>query len=153
MRTLDATSPRETAPGTRRADIPHLTGLRFVAALWVLAHHLSFLPLGAYERWLTAVRPVLAAGPLGVDLFFALSGLVLARSYLERWDGAPGAVDVGRYVRARLARVWPLYAVVVVVFGVWCLARAGWGRDGVITWQSVQPALEKALATAPPPAE
>ena len=124
-----------------RGDIGQLTGLRFVAALWVLLHHASFLPLDAYERWLAPIRPVLAAGPLGVDLFFALSGMVLARSYLERWQGSPDLVAVGRYVWARIARVWPLYAVVVVGFGLWCAARARWGPDGVIVWQSVQPGL------------
>lgn len=123
------------------AMLPSLTGLRFVAALWVLAHHLSFMPLGAYERWLAPIRPILAAGPLGVDLFFVLSGMLLARTYLERWHGAPDAAAAGRYLWARLARVWPLYAVVVVGFGVWCGARAAWGRDGVVAWQSVQPSL------------
>ena len=141
--------PAPGAPGdpvaaptaSRPATLDQLTGLRFVAALWVLLHHLSFLPLGAYERWIAPVRPVLAAGPLGVDLFFVLSGMVLTRTYLDRWSGAPDVAAVGHYVWSRLARVWPLYAAVVVGFGMWCLARARFGHDGVVTWQAVQPGL------------
>lgn len=137
-----AERPTERLVALPAGDLPQLTGLRFVAALWVLLHHASFLPLGAAERWLEPVRPLLAAGPLGVDLFFVLSGMVLARAYLERWRGAPTAGSVFRYVWARLARVWPLYALVVVGFGVWCLARWVFGSDGVVAWQSVQPGLD-----------
>lgn len=143
-RASDVRNP-EDAPGDRRetarAEIGQLTGVRFVAALWVLLHHASFLPVDVYGPWLAPVAPVVAAGPLGVDLFFVLSGLVLARSYLERWAGRPRAREVGAFVRARLARIWPLYALVVGVFGLWCLARARWGTDGVVTWQAAQPDL------------
>ena len=126
-----------TAPG----EVPQLTGLRFVAAAWVLVHHLSFVPGLPFGRWAAPVAPLVAAGPLGVDLFFVLSGLVLTRAYLERWSGAPGPRALGRYLRARVARLWPLYAVVVTGFGLWCLARARFGRDDVVTWQATQPGL------------
>ena len=122
-------------------DIPQLTGLRFVAALWVLVHHVSFVPGEVYARWLAPLAPIAAAGPLGVDLFFVLSGLVLARSYLERFGGAPGPRQVASFLWARFARVWPLYAVVVCGFGAWCLARATFGGDDVVTWQTPQPDL------------
>ena len=138
------TSPRPTAPVGRSAtvEIPALTGLRAVAAVWVLVHHLSFLPVTGYAAWFGPVAPLLAAGPLGVDLFFALSGFLLARSYLDRWRGAPGPRQALGFVWARLARVWPLYAVVVVLVGLWCAARAVLGSDGVVTWQGAQPGLD-----------
>ena len=121
--------------------IPQLTGLRWVAAVWVVLHHMSFLPVTGYAPWFAPIAPVVAAGPLGVDLFFALSGFLLARSYLDRWQGAPDARQVVSFVWARVCRVWPLYAVVVVVFGLWCALRAVLGSDGVITWQHLQPGL------------
>src|SRR3954468_3743118 len=60
-----ATSPRPTAPVGRSAtvEIPALTGLRAVAAVWVLVHHLSFLPVTGYAAWFGPVAPLLAAGP------------------------------------------------------------------------------------------
>ena len=137
-----ATAPSASrAAVTARGEIGQLTGVRFVAALWVLAHHASFLPVDVYGRWLAPVAPLVAAGPLGVDLFFVLSGLVLARSYLERWGGLPRPRQAADFVWARVARIWPLYAVVVSLFGLWCLARAHWGGDGVVTWQYAQPDL------------
>ncbi|PVZ09516.1 acyltransferase family protein [Actinomycetospora cinnamomea] len=139
-----AAAPHPTSTRSRAVtvEIPALTGLRAIAAVWVLLHHLSFLPVTGYAGWFAPVAPVLAAGTLGVDLFFALSGFLLARSYLDRWRGAPGPRQALGFVWARLARVWPLYAVVVVLVGLWCAARAVLGSDGVITWQGAQPGLD-----------
>jgi peptidoglycan/LPS O-acetylase OafA/YrhL len=86
-----------------------LTGLRAVAAVWVVLFHyrfdlLTLLPV------LGSVRPLLDAGYLGVDVFFALSGFVLAYNYAEsmgHWDSRASRT----FVRNRLARVWPVHAV------------------------------------------
>ena len=139
-----AAAPRPTSTRTRpvTVELPALTGLRAVAAVWVLLHHLSFLPVSGYAGWFAPVAPLIGAGTLGVDLFFALSGFLLARSYLDRWRGAPGPRQALGFVWARVARVWPLYAVVVVLAGLWCAARAVLGSDGVITWQGTQPGLD-----------
>ncbi|MEJ2886591.1 acyltransferase family protein [Actinomycetospora aeridis] len=137
-----ATGTARSGGRSATVEIPALTGLRAVAAFWVLLHHVSYLPVTGYAEWFAPVAPLLAAGPLGVDLFFALSGFLLARSYLDRWRGAPGPRQAVGFVWARLARVWPLYAVLVVLAGLWCAARAVLGSDGVITWQGTQPGLD-----------
>ncbi|GAA4801259.1 acyltransferase [Actinomycetospora chlora] len=143
-RRIPAPRGDRAATGARPAtvEIPALTGLRAVAAVWVLVHHLSFLPVTGYSEWFAPVAPLVSAGGLGVDLFFALSGFLLARSYLDRWRGSPGPRQALGFVWARVARVWPLYAVVVVLAGLWCAARAVLGSDGVITWQGAQPGLD-----------
>lgn len=88
-------------------EIGALTGLRGVAALWVLACHAAiFTPrAGSWmDEW---IRPIAYAGFLGVDVFFILSGFVLAYAY-ER-----DAVRTGRayvhFLRKRLARIYPLH--------------------------------------------
>ena len=124
-----------------RADIAQLTGLRFVAAVWVLLLHASYIPGDVFARWTEPIAPLVAAGTLGVDLFFVLSGLVLTRSYLGRMGERPSARGTARFLRARIARVWPLYAAVTVVFGAWCAARLVFGSDGVVTWQTPQPEM------------
>ena len=70
-------------PTTRRPPLPALTGLRAVAAGWVVLFH--------YRDDLLALVPGLApldtfmrAGYLGVDLFFPLSGFLLAYTYADR---------------------------------------------------------------------
>ena len=75
-----------------------LDGLRGLAALCVVAYHLR-APLGG------AIAP---GGDLAVDLFFLLSGLVLARSYDARF--AAGLKPLS-FLRARLLRLYPLYGL------------------------------------------
>ena len=139
--TVTPHAPDAPAVAPARGDIPQLTGLRFVAAVWVLLLHASFVPGDVFARWTAPIAPLVAAGPLGVDLFFVLSGLVLTRAYLERLGRRPTARGTWTFLRARVARVWPLYAAVTVVFGLWCAARLAFGHDGVVTWQSPQPDL------------
>ena len=92
-------------PTTRRPPLPALTGLRAVAAVWVVLFH--------YRDDLLALVPGLApfdtfmrAGYLGVDLFFPLSGFVLAYTYADRMRSLLLAGDArlrAKPVRPRLA--------------------------------------------------
>lgn len=96
--------PPRTASGLRVArDLPNLTGIRFLAAFWVLGFHA--MPLAGLPR------PVVAfwsAGFSGVSLFFVLSGFILAHVYGEAATGeAP--FPTRPFLLARLARVYPAY--------------------------------------------
>ena len=95
----------------RSAEILPLTGLRALAAWWVVLFHFS----GGHIQ-LSVVRDVIAAGHVAVDLFFVLSGFVLARRYLPE-DVATWSGRWGFWVR-RFARVYPLY-VVSLALGVY----------------------------------
>jgi peptidoglycan/LPS O-acetylase OafA/YrhL len=90
-----------------RPPIHALTGLRAVAAVWVVLFHYrdDVLQLAPALR---PLEPLMTAGYLGVDVFFVLSGFVLAYNYsgrLGRW--APRVA--GAFVRNRVARVWPVH--------------------------------------------
>lgn len=74
-----------------------LDGLRGIAALLVAVYHLQ------QRLGLTAIN-----GHLSVDLFFALSGFVLARVYSERF--AQG-LTAKQFTLSRFARFYPLYAL------------------------------------------
>ena len=64
-------------------DIGALTGLRGIAALWVFFVHVAGAMHGGSPE-LSAVLAFLGkAGYLGVDIFFVLSGFVLALNYAE----------------------------------------------------------------------
>ncbi|MBM6399007.1 acyltransferase family protein [Phycicoccus sonneratiae] len=98
---------------TRRPALPALTGLRALAAAWVVLFH--------YREEILRLQPVLApldtlmrAGYLGVDLFFALSGFVLAYTYADRMRTFRGDRSA-RFVRNRFARVWPVHVVALHV--------------------------------------
>ncbi|AYD00805.1 acyltransferase [Neorhizobium sp. NCHU2750] len=75
-----------------------LDGLRGIAALFIIQRHAE--PL---------IGEALPSSYLGVDLFFALSGFVLAHAYGPAL--VEGRMSVGRFMKARLMRLYPLYAI------------------------------------------
>lgn len=100
-------------------QIHALTGVRIVAAMWVVLFHVRG-NIAAEFPWLgELIGPVLAHGELGVDLFFALSGYVLALNYGERMGFRLDRQATVKFWWARLARVWPAYAFTLVFTAVW----------------------------------
>lgn len=87
-----------------------LTGLRGVAAGWVLLYHLwqfaggPRLALGPLD-----VTPLVACGYFGVDLFFVLSGFLLGQPFLRARMAGDPAPALGRFWVRRLRRVLPAY--------------------------------------------
>ena len=73
------------------AHLVSLTRLRFFAALWVVFYHWR----APWDFDVDTVTQLLAMGRFGVDLFFILSGFVLAHVYLL-------AREEGRFDFARL---------------------------------------------------
>ena len=64
--------------------IPELDGLRGMAALMVVFHHLSqSFPGDATNRLLVVWLKLTHAGWIGVDIFFALSGFLITRNLIE----------------------------------------------------------------------
>src|SRR3954454_5117621 len=122
-----------SAPEPRIAELLPLTAIRGLAAWWVVLFHLRFL----LAPWIPAAAlAALARGNLAVDLFFILSGFVMALNYGER-IGAGGAAAYGDFLFRRFARIYPLhllillgfaaYAVAAVRFGTVRLADQSWG--------------------------
>jgi peptidoglycan/LPS O-acetylase OafA/YrhL len=123
----------EQGVGIPRGEIRALTGLRAIAAVWVVLLHFQRL-LIPYLDQVPLLRAVVSAGWLGVDLFFALSGFVIGLAYLEQVGRSPRPATIGRFALARFARVWPAWAVVTVLMGgwVWALRKAGWNADVLV---------------------
>ena len=92
-------------------------GLRIVAAAWVVCFHFSFTPGDTWTWSWEPLRPLVASGGLGVDLFFVLSGFVITLTYLERVGRTPSVREAGTFLWARICRIWPVYALVTVVYG------------------------------------
>lgn len=91
-------------PAAPRQRMAGLTGLRGVGALWVVCFHL----------FRDSQNPVVHAGWLGVDLFFMMSGFVLAYVYADSvasWR----VKDYLHFLAFRLARIYPLHIVMLGV--------------------------------------
>lgn len=93
----------------RKPQLPPLTGLRYLAALLVVAFHVR--PLHQPENH--PLQRLVGRGYVGVGLFFVLSGFILAYTYL---DGSPSpTIDRRAFWRARFARIYPVYVIGLVL--------------------------------------
>lgn len=141
------------APAEARADLPALTGLRGLAAWFVVLYHIR---VGAVSYLPAEASFVLSKGYLAVDLFFMLSGFVLWLNYSDRFR-REGFGAGPKYLARRVARIWPLhlfilgltviYAALVAATGdlntvhyPWAelplhvLLIHNWGFTGALTW-------------------
>ncbi|OBY32826.1 acyltransferase family protein [Mycolicibacter kumamotonensis] len=105
----------------RSGEIKALTGLRIIAAVWVVLFHFRPLLRLASPAFSDALAPVLDRGAQGVDLFFILSGFVLTWNYLERMGESFSARATLHFLWLRLARVWPIYLVTLHLALLWVI--------------------------------
>lgn len=114
-----------TAAIEPRADLPALTGIRGVAAWFVVLYHIR---LGLAWALPPEALAILAKGYLAVDLFFMLSGFVLWLNYSERLR-AGGLGDAPAFLLRRIARIWPLHLVMLAGAIAFVLVVAATGRE------------------------
>jgi len=105
----------------RGGEIKALTGLRIVAAVWVVLFHFRPMLGDASPGFRDALAPVLNCGAQGVDLFFILSGFVLTWNYLDRMGRSWSARATVGFLWLRLARVWPVYLVTLHLAALWVI--------------------------------
>ena len=114
-----------SAAGELRA----LTGARGVAAWLVVLFHI--------RRSIAGLPPLLetvfAKGYIAVDFFFLLSGFVIwlrwgERLHAQRWRA------VGPFLRKRIARIWPLHAVMLAATVALALALRATGRTDPVAF-------------------
>ena len=103
-----------------KGEIRSLTGLRAIAATWVVLFHVvsgrkvtfySVFPWA--DEWF---RPLISAGQLGVDLFFVLSGYVLTLALLRQ----RGPVSPITWAARRTLRLLPPVAASVLLSAGLC---------------------------------
>jgi peptidoglycan/LPS O-acetylase OafA/YrhL len=95
--------------------LPALTAMRGLAAWWVVLHHFrDEVPKALFGNTLYSI---IAHGDLAVDFFFELSGFVIALRYADRFSRPNWAVYKG-FLVARIARLYPLYISLLVLFVV-----------------------------------
>ena len=96
---------------SRDGSTPHLDALRIVAAAAVVALHYA-----EYAKDNAAAHFVFAHVQhfnLFVDLFFVISGFVIARQYLARVDSPD---DIKRFLWRRFARIYPLHFLTLAFY-------------------------------------
>lgn len=94
-----------------RQDIPPLHGLRALASWTVVIYH--FRELLQPDNW---ARVFFDQGALAVDLFFAMSGYIICMCYGSVFERGITARQLGRFLSIRVARIYPLHAVLLLAW-------------------------------------
>lgn len=94
-----------TNPG-QRTQLPALTGLRFLAALFVVLYHVA---IAGGPAPLACVY----LGYAGVSFFFILSGFILTYTYIA--PGGEPCATPAEFWGARVARICPIYFVALAI--------------------------------------
>jgi peptidoglycan/LPS O-acetylase OafA/YrhL len=101
---------QDTAPAAKPSEVKALTGLRGIAALYVVLFHANGLFAFPAE-----IRPFIRHGYIAVDLFFILSGFVMAMTYGHMFKDGFSFSNFKRFLMLRLARIYPLYILVTLI--------------------------------------
>jgi peptidoglycan/LPS O-acetylase OafA/YrhL len=101
---MRSTSPATPIPGHQKNNFDFL---RFFAAFLVLFSHQHVLT-GRPEPVVLGVH---SYGGIGVLIFFSISGYLIA----ESWKRNPRVID---FVRNRFLRIWPAFAVMVLLMAL-----------------------------------
>jgi peptidoglycan/LPS O-acetylase OafA/YrhL len=88
-----------------KTELLPLTSLRFISAFWVFIFHVN-------SRWsLDLPQPIdniISQGPLGMSIFFVLSGFVLGYTYFDKEPSR----DYKSFLIKRFARIYPVYILI-----------------------------------------
>jgi peptidoglycan/LPS O-acetylase OafA/YrhL len=120
--------------------IPEVDGLRFIAISAVLFHHLLSMFLSGsgrsaevrtYSEWFAAADQswlVIPAycGHFGVNLFFVISGFILALPFAKRAFNGQAAPDLKSYYLRRVTRIEPPYLLSLIV--IFLIHWRQWGE-------------------------
>ena len=97
--------PEQTTP----AEVRAFTGIRGIAALYVAVYH-----FGLYYIFRGGARNMLGHGYIAVDLFFMMSGFVMALTYRDLFAGGQLPRNMMDFLGKRIARIYPLYVIASV---------------------------------------
>ncbi len=91
---------------------PNLNGIRFIAAFLVIIHHVEQIKdlLGMKSKWSNPVINLI--GPLGVILFFVLSGFLITYLLLVE-EKEMKVISIRSFYIRRVLRIWPLYYLII----------------------------------------
>jgi peptidoglycan/LPS O-acetylase OafA/YrhL len=110
--------------------LPMVDGFRFVAIGGVLLRHLDPAEGSHLTGFLGELRRIGSHGWFGVQLFFAISGFVLALPFAEEALRGGKRVSLGAYYKRRVLRIEPPFLVAM------CLIYGSmWLRGAEEAWQ------------------
>lgn len=122
---------------TVKQFFPALTGYRAIAAWMIFVYHFTPFNSPKYPAW---IKAIVWEFHIGVDMFFVLSGFLIAYRYFNDYP-----IHFKKYMVNRIARIYPMYLLITLaVFVVWYLQNQSW--DMIKTYELlVSVTMSKAL--------
>jgi peptidoglycan/LPS O-acetylase OafA/YrhL len=105
-----------------------LDGMRGIAAIAVMLHHFSQ----------HTSQPIFASAGIAVDLFFCLSGFVIAHAYLGKLQSTLSGIS---FLKKRLIRLYPMYLLGFALGAPALIAKTMLGFSTLNIAQTVQSML------------
>ena len=87
-------------PDAPRAQLPGLTSIRFLAAVWVAIFHAQAMRIFFGPEWFQLLASI---GDMGVHFFFVLSGFIMVYTYSGRRE------SLRDFWQTRFARIYPAF--------------------------------------------
>lgn len=109
----DAPAPVAREVGNERVELITLYGIRGVAASLVALYHLQWAAIALFPG-VAVVVPLLRIVELTPDMFFALSGFILAYNYTDTLRQLSGA-RYWHFLGLRIARLYPVHLFTLAV--------------------------------------
>lgn len=109
---------------TSKKYIPEIDGIRFVAILMVVLHHISFFvqykDTNIYrdQKVKMFLKTIFISGHLGVEIFFVLSGLILSMPFASNFLKNTEKPSLKKFYFRRLTRLEPPYILMITVLGI-----------------------------------
>jgi peptidoglycan/LPS O-acetylase OafA/YrhL len=133
---LHQRSDSKAGPSASNSQLPSLTSLRGLAALWVVLYHYSvqcFPNLDAAHY-----TQLVSKGYLAVDMFFMLSGFVMTHVYLHAFSDSDGIkLHYRSFIVARVARLYPLHIFILLLFVATAATSQLMAGSGAVSLQSI----------------
>lgn len=112
----------DSVPTQKVANLRALTGVRALAAFWVVALHYTRFDDRFYD--VGVAKDLVRAGGLGVTVFFVLSGFIMTHVYRSRFRSNLSFLSWGEFLQNRFARLYPVHVVsALTMLG---FAMVGW---------------------------
>ena len=109
---------------TSNKYIPEIDGIRFVAILLVVLHHISYYvqykDTNTYidESLKCFLKKILISGQFGVEIFFVLSGFVLSIPFASHFLIKAEMPSLKKFYTRRLTRLEPPYILMLTLLGM-----------------------------------
>jgi len=103
-------------PAPDRPRLEALSSLRFFAAAYIFLFHALAMKILDRARAPAGLKYFAESGYIAVSFFFVLSGFVLVYGYADR------VTDTLRFVKSRLARIYPAYLLALAFGGFFFFA-------------------------------